>query len=252
MDARKLSPEGQADLRRRAVAAVQSGMSQLEAARVFGVSRRAVGVWVRAHRVSGPDALNSHRRGRAPGEQFALSRRQQVELLQAVAGGLPEDFGIAAALWSRRALAELIEVRFGVELSGTTVGLYVARWGLTGEAARRQPGSVETLWVRWHRPVPEFVGTPLMPGPGSIARGPVPGEVGPPRTFLDVLVAESARGTTHFRALSRPYTVAALQDFEARVAQVLDHPVKLTVSQWPAEQSALLRAWRTSAAPWAG
>jgi transposase-like protein len=52
-DARKLSPESLADLRRRVVAAVHGGMTQSEAARAFGVSRRAVGVWVRAHRVAG-------------------------------------------------------------------------------------------------------------------------------------------------------------------------------------------------------
>src|SRR3989442_9600452 len=44
-DARSLSAEAQEDLRRRAVEAVQKGLSQTEAARVFGVARGTVSRW---------------------------------------------------------------------------------------------------------------------------------------------------------------------------------------------------------------
>lgn len=271
-DARKLSPEGQADLRRRVVAAVGSGMSQQAAARVFGISRRAVGVWVRAHRENGPDALNPGRRGRQPGAQYALSRRQQAELLQDLVVGPPEAFGLDASLWSRRVLAEHIEHRFGLHLSAATVGHYLTRWGLVdGDTRGRIPGVLratasdlrrdeapgelsrgahtEALWVMWRRPAPTFVGTALVPGPGTVARGPIPAEVGPPRQFLEVLVAQSVRGTAYFQAARRPYELASIRDFGERTARTLDHPVALTVCQWPPDQGAALRLWRASPGP---
>jgi transposase len=226
MDARKLSPEGQADLRRRAVAAVESGMSQQEAARVFGISRRAVGVWVRAHRQSGPAALNPQRRGRNPGEQFALSPRQQAEVLDAVSEHTPDELGLAAPVWSRRVLADFIAERFGVHLSTTTVGHYLTRWGLVG--AERRASRLDSMRISWHRPVPMFLGTALL--------GP-----------LDVLVAQSPRGATYLVCLRPPYTLEALQDFAVRLEGVEGNPLPFSVGGWPADQAKLLRAWRSQA-----
>lgn len=123
------------------MAAVGSGMSQQEAARVFGISRRAVGVWVRAHRTYGPAALDSQRRGRGPGEQFALSRNRQGDLLAQISRHAPDELGLAAPVWSRRVLADFITKRFGTPLSSTTVGHYLSRWGLV-DCSRRGPGRI--------------------------------------------------------------------------------------------------------------
>ena len=46
-DARSLPGEAQEDLRRRVVEAVQKGLSQTEAARVFGIARGTVSRWYR-------------------------------------------------------------------------------------------------------------------------------------------------------------------------------------------------------------
>ncbi len=42
------------------------------------------------------------------------------------------------ALWSRQAVAELIEQRFGVKLQVRTMGLYLARWGFTPQKPMRK------------------------------------------------------------------------------------------------------------------
>lgn len=231
-DARRLSPEGQADLRRRVVAAVAGGMSQQEAARVFGISRRAVGVWVRAHRESGPAALESQRRGRSPGDQLALSCAQQVELLADLCRHAPDDLGLAAPLWSRRVLADHIAARFGMPLTTTTVGHYLTRWGLLDPARRGTAGSsVHRSWqVSWHRARPQFLGTSLLPAPGG----------------ADVLVGNSPRGAIHFLCLQPPYTLAALEGFTSRLERVEGNPVAVSIGGWPADQTGLLRAWRSA------
>jgi transposase len=246
MDARKLPPEVQADLRRRVVAAVDGGMSQLEAARVFGVSRRAVGVWVRAHRSYGPEALKPHRRGRHPGDQFALSRYQQAELLQDLAAGPPEKYGLDPPLWSRRVLGEYIQQRFDLNLTLTTVGHYLARWGLVAGEGYPWRGPVGTLWVMWHRPTPRYVGSALVPGPGAVRAGPIPGTTGPPPDYLDVVFAQSARGATHFMCLTQPYSVGEILDFADRLDRTFGRSVTLMVRDWPSDERALLRSWQTS------
>jgi transposase len=246
VDARRLSPEVQADLRRRVVAAVETGMSQQEAARVFGISRRAVGVWVRAHRSYGPEALKPHRRGRHPGDQFALSRLDQAQLLQDVAAGPPDVYGIDAPLWSRRVLAQYILKRFGLNLTLTTIGHYLVRWGLVAGEGYPWRGPVGTLWVMWHRPTPRFVGSALVPGPGSLLAGPVPGTIGPRPDYLDVVFAQSSRGTTHFLCLPHPHGVADLLEFGERLERTFGGAVTPTVREWPPDERALLRSWQAA------
>jgi transposase len=67
-DARRLSPDAQEDLRRRAVAAVKKGMTQAAVSAVFGVSAKTVWRWVDAFDRKGNKGLNAGRRGRRGGE----------------------------------------------------------------------------------------------------------------------------------------------------------------------------------------
>ncbi len=55
-DARSLPGAAQAALRKRAVQAVLDGMTQAEAARVFGVHPNAVNRWMKQYRQGGWDA----------------------------------------------------------------------------------------------------------------------------------------------------------------------------------------------------
>jgi transposase len=47
-DARSLPGVAQADLRKKAIQSVLNGVKQVEVARIFGVTRQAVGKWVTA------------------------------------------------------------------------------------------------------------------------------------------------------------------------------------------------------------
>jgi transposase len=121
-DTRSLPAAAQAALRNRAIRAVLDGMTQAEAARVFGIHRNAVNRWVKRDRRGGWDGLAERRRGRRPGEQPALSERQQQEVMALVRDATPDQLGLAGFLWTRDAVAELIARRSGLLLARTTVG----------------------------------------------------------------------------------------------------------------------------------
>jgi transposase len=76
-DTRSLPAAAQAALRSRAVRAVLDGMTQAEAAQVFGVHHNAVNRWSKRYREGGFPGLSEQRGGRRPGKQAALSRSQQ-------------------------------------------------------------------------------------------------------------------------------------------------------------------------------
>jgi len=149
-DARSLPGAAQAALRNRAVRAVLDGMSQVEAARVFGVHPNAVNRWIKRYREGGFQGLAERRRGRRPGEQPALSTPQQQEVVALVRETTPDELGLAGFLWTREAIAELIAQRYGVWLARTTVGGYLRGWGFSPQKPQHRALEQDPVAVaRW-------------------------------------------------------------------------------------------------------
>lgn len=137
MDTRKLPRPAQEAIRRRAVRAVVEGeMNQTKAADVFGVSRTAVCLWVKAYRQGGETALATKKHGRPKGGK--LSRRQSENIRQSVLGKCPDQLRLPGLLWTRELVSALIERRHAVSLSRWTVGRYLKAWGLSPQKPARR------------------------------------------------------------------------------------------------------------------
>lgn len=137
-DFRKLSPAAQAELRRVAVNMVRGGASRIEAARAVGVNRRFVGEWMCAYERDGDAALSGGRRGRRPGEQKALSARQEAMIRRMIASKCPDQLQLPFALWTREAVGQIIARKTGIGLSLTAIGSYLAAWGFTPQKPIRR------------------------------------------------------------------------------------------------------------------
>jgi transposase len=118
------------------VKAVGGGMTQVEAARVFGVTRQAVGRWVAAWRDDGAKALKARRRGRPKGSQLAPEEAALVR--RQVIGRTPDQLALPFFLWTREAVVQLIEAEVGIKLSVWTVGRYLKSWGFTPQKPIRR------------------------------------------------------------------------------------------------------------------
>ena len=138
----------QAALRTRAVRAVLGGMTQAQAARVFGVHPNAVNRWIRRYREGGFPGLSARRRGRRAGEQAALTEPQQQEVIALVREATPDQLGLAGLLWTREAVAELIARRYGLLLARTTVGAYLRGWGFSPQKPQRRALEQNPVAVR--------------------------------------------------------------------------------------------------------
>lgn len=151
-DFRKLDPAAQVEARRIAVALVKSGKTRIEAAEAVGVNRRFVGEWVKAEKAMGPQALASKTRGRRPGEQKALTWEEEVKVRKLVTDKCPDQLKLPFALWTREAVAVLIERKTTKRLSLKVVGRYLASWGMTPQrpmrrATERNEAAVQQ-WLR--------------------------------------------------------------------------------------------------------
>jgi transposase len=136
-DARSLTPSAQAQLRRRAIAAVRAGHTQTEVSERFGVSLRAVQKWVERARHGGLAALKARARGRPQGTQ--LTGRPANTITRLLRDQRPDQLKLPFYLWTREAVVQLIEQSCGVSVSVWTAGRYLKAWGFTPQKPVR-PG----------------------------------------------------------------------------------------------------------------
>jgi transposase len=137
-DARELSPEVLEALRLRALRACELGFTEAQIADFLGVCRETVSRWWSAYAHGGLDALPHGRPGRPVGEGRILTDEQADHIQRLLRTHHPEDLGIAAPLWSRRAVRDLIRQECDVLLAVRTVGEYLRRWSFTAKRPRRR------------------------------------------------------------------------------------------------------------------
>ena len=147
-DARELSDEVLEALRLRALHACERGFTETDVADLLGVCRETVCHWWSAYVRGGLDALPHERSGRPVGSGRALSEAQAEHIQLLLRTHQPEELGVAAPLWSRRAVADLIRRECAVELAVRTVGLYLRRWGFTPKRPRRHARDQDPEEVR--------------------------------------------------------------------------------------------------------
>jgi len=136
-DARELSDEVLEALRLRALRGCALGYTEEEVANILGVCRETVCHWWTAYAQGGLAALPHDRTGRPQGSGRLLADDQAERIQQLLRTHSPEQLGIAAPLWSRRAVADLIRQEFNISLAVRTVGLYLERWGFTAKRPSR-------------------------------------------------------------------------------------------------------------------
>ena len=162
-DARELSDDVLEALRLRALHGCELGFTESQVADLLGVTRETVCRWWSAYAQGGLDALPASRTGRPLGSGRVLSDEQAVHIQRLLRTHIPEELGIAAPLWTRRAVGDLIQQ--GVAASPWRCGRSACIWSA---GVSRSSGPVATLEIRtprkygsgWRRPT-----RPLRSGP---------------------------------------------------------------------------------------
>lgn len=155
-DGRKMRKEQQEQARRQAMALLDKGWTQQRVGQAVGVSARTVRQWVAYRRDHGLKALVRDERGRKTGQGRTLSAAQEKGIRGLIRDQTPDQLKLPFALWTRRAVAQLIQRRHGLRLPVRTLGEYLKRWGFTVQkpvqkALEQQPAAVRR-WLRQEYP----------------------------------------------------------------------------------------------------
>jgi transposase len=136
------------EIRKRAVAAVQSGESPEIVARAFGVHRTTMYGWLARYRDGGWDRLDARKRG---GRKPKLDARAMKWLYDTVTLGNPQQYKFRFALWTSRMIVVLIREHLGIVLSRASVCRLLGQLGLSAQRplwrAYQQDPEVVQRWL---------------------------------------------------------------------------------------------------------
>jgi transposase len=263
-DARRLSPAAQEDLRRRAVAAVRAGHTQVAVATVLGVSPQAVSMWVNAVRRNGSGALKAGKRGRRAGEQKALGPKQEARVRKAVLGRYPDQVALPGLAWTRPQVRQLVRNWFGIGLSLVTIGKYLRSWGLSPQkpirrAYEQNPEAV-ARWLAEEYPVIQaraakdqaiilWLDQTGLRSDSSVGKGWAPVGQAPvvPKTGkrfgINVMAAISNKGELYFTCYRGSFTGPVFLAYLQRLVRQVDRKIHLIVDRHPVHRRASVRNW---------
>ena len=262
-DARKLSPEAQADLRRRvAHAVVDRGMGQSEAARTFEVGRTSVHHWCKAYRSGGDPALAPRKRG--PKRSSRLLPHQAATIVRLIDDRQPDQLQLPFALWTREAVGDLIRQRYDIDLSVWTVGRYLKRWGFTPQkplrrAYERDPKAVQRWIDRDYPAIAKRAKTEKgkvywgdemgmrsdhQTGRSYGRRGQTPTIQGTGQRFsCHMISALTNQGELAWMVFQERFTTDVFLRFLRRLIRHADRKVFLIVDGHPVHRSRKVKAW---------
>ena len=126
---RSLSRDARHERRVQVVRLRKARYTYEEIATQTGLSRTGVFDICKRHAAAGASALRDAPSGRETGEGRLLEVGQEAVVRKLIADKTPDQLKMPYALWTRAAVADLIEQRFGIRLAVRTMGLYLARWG---------------------------------------------------------------------------------------------------------------------------
>ena len=262
-DARKLAPSAQEAIRRKAVAAVNAGMSQTQAAEVFGVAQKTVWMWLKAFRAGGPEALRARKRG-PKGEGTRLKGWQAATIANLVRDRHPEQLKLPFVLWTAGAVRQLIQRKFQVRVSERTGRRYLTRWGFTPQkpvrrAYERDDAAVQR-WLEEEYPAIRAsakregaliywadgmgVRSDRQAGRSYAPQGQTPAVPGTGQRFgCNILSALTNRGHLSFMVFKTGFTASVFLQFLRRLVKQSRRKVFLIVDRHPVHRSRKVQTW---------
>jgi transposase len=264
VDMRSLTPAAQEERRRQVIGLRERGLTYPEIARQVGLTKNGVFDICKRFRARGMAGLQTGPRGPAAGTGRFLTATQEAQIRRLICRGTPDAHGLPFALWSRAAVAALIEQRYGVRLAVRTMGTYLARWNFTVQkplrrAYEQRPEQVRH-WLEEEYPAIQakarrqkgaiFWGDETglrsddVRGRGYAPRGKTP-VVRPShkRANVGLISAVTNKGELRWMVLDRGITAALLITFLERLIRDAGCKVFLILDRLPVHRGRAVQDW---------
>ncbi|MGL1888437.1 MAG: IS630 family transposase [Reichenbachiella sp.] len=137
-DFRKLKDDIRDPLRKRAIAMIKKGVKKKEVASIMGVHANTVTNWAKSYEAKGSQGLKGLKRGVKSEDKKLLTQNEEQQIQEMICDVMPDQLKLPYALWTRKAVVELVEQELGVKLALTTMGDYLRSWGFTPQKPKKR------------------------------------------------------------------------------------------------------------------
>jgi len=137
-DFRGLSSSAREALRKRGIALIKSGKKKCDVAILLGTNNTTISNWCKSYKTEGNKGLVDKKRGAKSENCKSLTVEQEVAIQKMIVDKYPEQYKLAFALWTTKAVKELIEQQFGVILARSTMSNYLRSWGFTPQKPKKK------------------------------------------------------------------------------------------------------------------
>lgn len=135
-DFRTIDDNIRASYRKKAIILNKKGMSKGNIAILFGVNKNTVTNWFKAYNERG--SFKSKKKGVKSEDKKLLSKEQEKAIQNMIIDKMPDQLKLDFALWTRKAVKELVEREFGIVLAINTMGDYLRKWGFTPQKPKKR------------------------------------------------------------------------------------------------------------------
>ncbi len=116
----------------------KKGMKQKEISLLLGLRTNTISDWVKLYKQHGKKGLQEVKRGRKKGYGKLLLPIQELEIQKMIIDKMPDQLKLPYALWTRKAIKDLIKRTYKIEIAIRTMGDYLKSWGFSPQKPKKK------------------------------------------------------------------------------------------------------------------
>jgi transposase len=137
-DLRRVSDQERSIIRRDAIKMIKRGDKKKDISLFYGVHVNTVRDWWKLYKKEGKGALCYQKRGAKSATKKLLNTDQEKGIQKMIVDVMPDQLKLDYALWTTRAVRDLIEREFNIVIGRRAVGNYLNAWGFTPQKPKKR------------------------------------------------------------------------------------------------------------------
>jgi len=137
-DLRSVKDQERNIIRRDAIKMIKRGDKKKDIALFYGVHVNTVRDWWKLYRKEGAQSLTYKKRGAKSENKKLLNPKQEVEIQKMITDTMPDQLKLDFALWTTKAIKELIMREFDICIGRRAIGNYLKNWGFTPQKPKKR------------------------------------------------------------------------------------------------------------------
>ena len=138
IDLRSVLDQERNIIRRDAVKMIKRGDKKKDIADFYGVHVNTVRDWWKLYKKEGSKSLTYKKRGAKSENKKLLNPKQEIEIQKMITDTMPDQLKLDFALWTTKAVKELIMREFDINIGRRAIGNYLKAWGFTPQKPKKR------------------------------------------------------------------------------------------------------------------